>query len=811
MPTQRLKPKQQRTALRVLGRDRLSELTDHFAVEVGDRRVIENHVDAIVRSRSVDFADVLARLKRPELKAICEALGLDAGGRELQPLIDRILSPGGEGRDTGTTPARESTTRLNPATLSDEGSEPLRPRARIIRALGEDLISNEIIALAELIKNAYDADAHEVTITFEPPLERGSGAIVVSDDGHGMPLEVFKRAWLEPATISKRRKRISPGGRRVTGEKGLGRFAAARLADRIHIASVAERPRRCVIAELDWESFRDEELYLDEIDCQWREHRVPRGTPTGTTLRLVGLHDEWKEKSVRRLRGELARLIARSRERDDFRIELRLPAELQEYSGPVTPPDVLRRPHYSLAGRMSADGRLVAEGEIRGSKARVEEVIVKNGHSPVCGPFQFEFKAWDRDRGSLGQLAASLHSTIQYLRSDLNEACGVSIYRDFFRVLPYGDPANDWLRLDLRRVQNPTMRLSNNQIVGEIYITADENPELRDQTNREGLVESPALDDLKDCVKAILAQIEQRRYAGRSRRHPDETSPLFSDLGIETIVASFKDRYPDDKEFQSFLNERAEKASSSIKRVQEVIVRYRRLATLGQLVDVILHDGRTPIASISNECDLALRDIKKTRNQADPRETLLSRLETISRQTEILSALFRRIAPFGGRKRGRPTEQPVEALIADAFAIYQNPLRESGVRIHLPESTTMVTIDATEMQQIIVNLLDNAIYWLQKVPEDQRAITVEVRRHEGGVEIIFADSGLGVPGDVADLIFDPYFSTKPDGVGLGLTIAGEVALDYDGALELVPSGLLPGANFRVTLRRRISEPYEGTT
>jgi len=123
----------------------------------------------------------------------------------------------------------------------------------------------------------------------------------------------------------------------------------------------------------------------------------------------------------------------------------------------------------------------------------------------------------------------------------------------------------------------------------------------------------------------------------------------------------------------------------------------------------------------------------------------------------------------------------------------------------------MVTIDATEMQQIIVNLLDNAIYWLQKVPEDQRAITVEVRRHEGGVEIIFADSGLGVPGDVADLIFDPYFSTKPDGVGLGLTIAGEVALDYDGALELVPSGLLPGANFRVTLRRRISEPYEGTT
>jgi type I restriction enzyme M protein len=122
MPTQRLKPKQQRTALRVLGRDRLSELTDHFAVEVGDRRVIENHVDAIVRSRSVDFADVLARLKRPELKAICEALGLDAGGRELQPLIDRILSPGAKKSPTWSTGTPDQTSLFRETDGVDTGA-----------------------------------------------------------------------------------------------------------------------------------------------------------------------------------------------------------------------------------------------------------------------------------------------------------------------------------------------------------------------------------------------------------------------------------------------------------------------------------------------------------------------------------------------------------------------------------------------------------------------------------------------------------------------------------------------------------------
>ena len=117
----------------------------------------------------------------------------------------------------------------------------------------------------------------------------------------------------------------------------------------------------------------------------------------------------------------------------------------------------------------------------------------------------------------------------------------------------------------------------------------------------------------------------------------------------------------------------------------------------------------------------------------------------------------------------------------------------------------MVTADEAEMQQIFVNLLDNAIYWLQKKPMENRAIQVEARRTDAGAEVVFSDSGPGIPEEVRDYIFDPYFSTKPDGVGLGLTIAGETAAEYDGSLELVSSGLLPGATFRVMLRRRVGE------
>jgi type I restriction enzyme M protein len=114
MATARLKPAQQRTALRVLGRDRLRELTDHFELDVGDKRVIDNHVDALVRSRGVDFADVLAQLFRDELKAICEALGLDSGGRAKEPIIQRILDA-----DTASVPGEKE---------SAETAAPQRPR-----------------------------------------------------------------------------------------------------------------------------------------------------------------------------------------------------------------------------------------------------------------------------------------------------------------------------------------------------------------------------------------------------------------------------------------------------------------------------------------------------------------------------------------------------------------------------------------------------------------------------------------------------------------------------------------------------------
>jgi C4-dicarboxylate-specific signal transduction histidine kinase len=305
-------------------------------------------------------------------------------------------------------------------------------------------------------------------------------------------------------------------------------------------------------------------------------------------------------------------------------------------------------------------------------------------------------------------------------------------------------------------------------------------------------------------VKEALSKLESWRFEHRPRQQ-DVRGGLFEELDIAPIKATFQKRHPEDKEFVKYLDERARKVKKSVKEVQNVLVRYRRLATLGQLIDVVLHEGRTPITALSNECDLGLRALKKAKSLDGLQEDVARRYEVIKNQSTQLFSLFRRIAPFGGRKRGRPIRKTVEEMIRESFAVFTSHIDELEVDVSLPTGETSVKVDPPEFQQIIINLLDNALYWIAKVPAGKRKIEVKCQRVDDGVEVLFCDSGPGVPEDVQDKIFDPYFSTKPDGVGLGLSIVGETAAEYDGTLELVSPGLLSGANFRVLLRRRVGD------
>lgn len=732
---------------------------------------------------------------------------------------------------------------------SEQGPSAFRPRARIMKTLGEELISSDTVAIIELVKNAYDAGAQNVLIKFDDDLRAGAGCVQVIDNGFGMGVEVIRGAWMEPATPSKKQNKNSlDGSRRVLGEKGVGRFAASRLAVSLELISRQQSDDLETYALFDWTQFDDEEKFLDEIKIETLQRKpieitsdnkkVPAGffkgekSEHGTVLKMSGLRNSWDEMSFLALQRGLSRLVSPFSEVDGFDIKISAPSPFQKFSKSVEPPQAVKYPHYTVSGTISDAGMVdltytvLAGGDpvkVLGRIVPVDdgrwEFLDSNAdgddanfRSPACGALDIELRIWDRD--DLGNIVQMIKSSISNVRKDLDAFAGVNIYRDGFRVLPYGEPNNDWLRLDLRRVQNPTLRISNNQIFGYVQIAADRNPELKDQSNREGLRENQAYFDLREIMLAILSRMEvyRRQYKRREEKEKkkDEVDRpgLFDSIDFDGIKSHLTEKHPTDKTALDMVEKVQKDYIRKIEEIKLVVARYHGLATLGQLIDRLLHQGRHPLAKIVGYARLGLKGVIRLKEEGNDTSVVSKTIERFTKilgQGDVLDGVFRRIEPFGGRRRGRPSQLYLEKLIRDAYEILAEEFQKLNVKFTSPITETLVSIDPAEFQEIIVNLLQNSLYWLKMVSENSRIVAVTVKRNaDGAVEIIVADSGPGVPWENREMIFEPYFTTKNDGVGLGLSIVGDIVTDYYGGIfELMDSNPLGGAAFRITLKRRV--------
>jgi C4-dicarboxylate-specific signal transduction histidine kinase len=355
------------------------------------------------------------------------------------------------------------------------------------------------------------------------------------------------------------------------------------------------------------------------------------------------------------------------------------------------------------------------------------------------------------------------------------------------------------------------MRLSNNQIAGFVYTTADDNPGLRDRSHREGLIDTPEYEDLKAVIISAINEIETRRYKLRRRddgiaRERERSKGIFEAFSLRPLREVISVRYADDVELGRALDTAEEEVQQGVRQVQEVLSRFARLATLGTLVDVILHEGRTALARINYVLRRMAKLIEKTM-PGDPESA--EAMEAISKrfdeQAQALDRLFTQIEPLSGRRRGRPRRLSLQDVVRQGLAVIEGETEDARVHVEVGGNDQVVTVDPADIMQIVINLVRNAAYWTTQLPEPTaRVVEVRTQREDDGtVDLIVSDNGPGVPEDVRDLIFDAYFTTKPDGVGLGLSIAGSIVKDfYGGELELLAEGPLPGATFRARLRRR---------
>ncbi len=700
----------------------------------------------------------------------------------------------------------------------EKGQFIFKPKARIIKTIGEELISNDNVAIIELVKNSYDANSPIVEISFAGTvksikqgkkdilvLDKEGASITIYDEGVGMDFSTIKSAWMEPATNFKKiNQNIS---RKYTGEKGIGRFASAKLASQLELITRKKEGLETIVT-FNWDDFDNEENYLDNIKINWETREKLEIKKSGTILRLINLNNDWDEEKLRDLRVTLSRILNPITPTEDFLINLQLPTEFKNLDGLIERPETLNRPDYYIKGAIDKKGRpkdilffsknLGEEQELKFSES--ELLLKEPKRDYIAGEFNFEFRIWNRD--DLNKLSKEVNSSVKNVKKDLDDLSGISIYRDNIRVLPYGNKNNDWARLDLRRVNNPTLRLSNNQIVGFISIGLDTNPLLKDQSNREGIVEGQALEDIKEFIKLILNEIEQRRYNERPRENDSQLlskQNLFDRFSLSEISALVKETIPNNKTVIDAVEKKDAEIKEGVLKVQEVISRYRRLNTLGQLIDAVVHDGGNYLSKIDIHAHLISKELKKDDFKKENIQSLVEKIQNIRQD---FAQLFRRIEPFGGRKRGRPKNIILEEVIKNQFLLSHTDLEKLNIEYILPDTQNIVKIDEGELSIIFMNLIQNSIYWLENVTTE-RKISVEVERNETGVSILFSDNGPGIKNENEGKIFEPYFSTKPDGIGLGLSMVGELVSEYDGELLLINNGPLGGASFKINFRYRI--------
>lgn len=732
------------------------------------------------------------------------------------------------------------------------GTFKFRPKARLLNLLGHELITDEVIAFIELVKNSYDADAQKVDVTLTNVRDKKTGFIEIKDDGHGMTPEIIQKAWMEPARDNKKgadgkRRRTKRFGRLPLGEKGVGRFSADKLGLRLEILSrfcefdpktkaVVNLSPEEVVMVIEGKKFV-EDAYLDEIECAWQTRSPAEFTKDshGTLLRISELRKEWDYDLVEKIHRGLARLSSPLAKAQDFEIWFES-NDFQKFSGKIGNPLLEDAPYY-LDANINENGvmtyTLILLGESKHGKKDLrreqERFHIKKGkdvefRKPACGPFHFRLYAFERQRKDWKKYGMNKEKI-----GLLNALCGVSIYRDNFRALPYGEPGNDWLYLDRRRVQNPGKILGNDRVIGYVEISQNSNPQLRDKTNREGLIEEGlAFADLRDLVSEAVDFLGLERYLlqpheKRSKEKVEEGKDDIekganvvqqSSISSRSTLGKAKDDIEegnvidaqtaiDQASFKIKAGEEAIKRIDEGKRklLEELMVSEEQinnlitLSGIGLTAERMTHEFSRAVRLAMEQLQKSLAILNRERKYPKATEHIYSAIA----QLQMVRTGFQQMEPLYYSKR-RYTEQLNVAGIAQKTRyFYSNDIKDLGVKVTIIEDEEfLIDMGKGHLMQIFDNLFDNSLYWLKLVPaKDGREITIKISGKEK--TIVFADNGPGVPENIRNHLFNPFVSTKPDGRGLGLYIIQDILQNYKGEIELLTDKkLLEGANFKIS-------------
>lgn len=723
--------------------------------------------------------------------------------------------------------------------------------AGIISRIGKELVGRHETAVSELVKNAYDADATEVKLVFENAFQEG-GKLILEDNGVGMTREQIINGFMRLSSSDKIHHPISEKYNRTrAGRKGIGRFATQRLGNHLTIITQTSVSQEALKLTIKWEDFV---IDKDLLSITNQIEILPKQKNEGTDLIIEGLREGWSDAMIKRVfryTSDLLQPFPLSKKRKEEEKKRTDPGFKSFYfrrDGTKLLPIVDEEEAIYKHAVAEIEGYILDDGQgcwsLKSAKLNFPQEVFLIGKSREKEDSKFSYIKDVHFKCYYFIWESSLlpAQSLTFIREIANERGGIRLYRNGFRVLPYGEKGNDWTRLDesVRKRQIITPH-ANNSFFGFVELTDKEGSTYEETSSREGLIENEAFNELVDFIyrSIVSATIKVAEIRGRKATSSQKDWKKEDENPSDIVDAALSD-------LEGFVNDEATKDTttnintSKIKNVVIVIKEGREkekqyyeedkrrlidennmlriLAGLGLVIGEFVHEVKRFLPAFDVDISFIKEAVKEYTNALKRAE----RLETNLKSFTAYTAYFDKAISQNILRELKPID--LRDVINDFEEVIENDIKRTQIQFHKPIFTGFdlytTPMHPSEWASILFNLYTNSKKAIKR-NQSQGEISIKCGEVGNNVYLEFSDNGDGIPKENEELIFNAFFTTSSaashsasesetlTGTGLGLKIVKDIVESYGGSIYVCTSESNFSTTFRIEIPANPKTPDNG--
>ncbi|CAA0214084.1 ATP-binding protein [Tenacibaculum maritimum] len=750
--------------------------------------------------------------------------------------------------------------------------------------LGQDLITNEFIAVFELVKNSFDAHSKEVHIVFEH-LNTPQAKIKIIDTGKGMDRNDLINKWLFVAYSAKRdgtedenldyRENLK-SNRFYAGAKGVGRFSCDRLGQNLTLYSKSELINSVIEKiDVDWKDFESDSKNLFK-DVPVKSKTITNfpsdydkfAIEHGTILEISNLRDIWDREKILNLKSSLAKLILpkfNEEKEDSFKILVESQNELDadnEYIEKCKDEDTLPDPKHLVNGPV--ENFIFETLNLKTTQIRLD--ISQNGENLTTnlidrGEFIYEIIE-DNSYHLLHNISIQIYflnraakwNFTNKMNTEVVNYGNLFMYKNGFRIHPYGNPRDDSYGIDARKAQGYSRFLGTREIIGKIEINGD-NPLLRETTSRDGgLIKNTSFDQLLDCLKSVLIRLEKYVVDAKKWGVDDEDLNDLRDGNSQEGIVRLLSNISNDEKVKNI------RYNDKIADILDVHEERSAKKLLKNFKRIALESNDSELEKKASELELKLKSLQKAKNEAElekklEKEAHEKREEKLKKTNKYLLAVGKDLSPEAiglvhqiSHKLSQTTPQ-IDSLIRsisrDKYDKKKVLRKLSDIKLNTEqvEKISRLVIRSnfdllvSEEQADLIAYIEEYVM-LHKEINELTALEVTIEKNieefsflfskinisliiddlisnakkanatkakitfnsgpKKSLEMIFSDSGDGVSKNMEESMFEIGI-TSTIGSGVGLFSTRKLMEEMGGNIKFIGNGaILKGASFELT-------------